>query len=130
MDSHRVPDPPEPSSHSHNAPESAADAQSASDQLPPVVVPPYWRSASAASRNSILSIAKGIRLEDNSEEPEGTKSPLWAKLVSIESHTVVTGNVKGVGDYVVWICQVQTLDVCPSQSICVLFVANSFRVET
>ena len=84
-----------------------------SEGLQSTVTPPYWQHIRAASRNSILSIGKSqpIRLEDNTEEPEGTKSPLWAKLVSINTHTIITGNVKGVGDYVVWICQVQTLDV-------------------
>ena len=84
-----------------------------SEQLPPIVVPPYWHHVRGASRNSVLSIGKPqpIRLEDNTEESEGTRSPLWAKLVSIDSHTVVTGNVKSVGDYVVWRCKVQTLDV-------------------
>lgn len=82
------------------------------EHLPPIVSPPYWQHVRHASRNSVLSIGKQpIRLEDNTEEPVGTRSPLWAKLVSIDSHTVVTGNLKGVGDYVVWICRVQTLDV-------------------
>jgi len=51
-----------------------------------------------------------ITLEDNTEDVEGAvRSPLWAKLVVIESYTIVSGNVKGLGDYVVWICSVETL---------------------
>jgi hypothetical protein len=80
-----------------------------------------------------------IRLEDNTEENETTvngsngvanghasaahrngaassltsppvKSPLWARVVRISAHTVVAGAVRGVGDYVVWTCNVDTLD--------------------
>ena len=106
MDSHNGPE-----TSSHNASDSVNNASS--EQLPPTVTPPYWQHMRAASRNSILSLGKSqpIRLEDNTEEEEGTKSPLWAKIVSVDSHTIVTGSVKGVGDYVVWICKVQTLDV-------------------
>ena len=109
MDSHKPADRSETSSH--NASDTVNNVSS--EQLPTTIVPPYWQHMRAASRNSILSIGKSqpIRLEDNTEEEEGAKSPLWARLVSIDSHTVVTGNVKGVGDYVVWICRVQTLDV-------------------
>ena len=83
------------------------------NSLPPVIVPPYWQHNRQASRASVISNGKPppITLEDNTEEPEGIKSPLWAKLVTIESHTIVSGNVKGVGDYVVWMCRVETLDV-------------------
>ena len=78
------------------------------------VVPPYWQQHQRqASHASIISNGKPppISLEDHTEEPEGISSPLWAKVVSIESHVLVSGNVPGVGDYVVWICRVETLDV-------------------
>ena len=92
--------------------------------LPPVI-PPYWQSQvynRSVSRTSVLSIAgigkpQPILLEDHSEEPEGVKSPLWAKVVSIDSHTIVSGNVKGLGDYVVWSCRIDTLDVSMSALI-------------
>ena len=109
MDSHKTPNALDSSVRG-----TADDAVSgASEQLPPVVSPPYWQHSRAVSRSSVFSIGKPqpIRLEDNTEELEGTRSPLWAKIVSIDDHTIVTGNVKGVGDYVVWICKVQTLDV-------------------
>ena len=110
MDTHKFPDAPEASLHSLlNAAEAPANCD---EQLPPIVSPPYWQHARSASRNSVFSIGKPqpINLEDNTDEPEGTRSPLWAKVISIDSYTIVTGNVKGVGDYVVWICRVQTLD--------------------
>jgi hypothetical protein len=107
--SHRIP------FHNENQQGSKSSCQTEpTENLPPVIVPPYWQQhIRNVSRNSILSITgkpAPIRLEDNTDEPEGVKSPLWAKLVSIESHTIVSGNVKGVGDYVVWNCRVETLD--------------------
>lgn len=84
------------------------------EQEPPVLSPPYWirtRPDSVASYSSLLGRPAPITLEDNTQDDEGIKSPLWAKLVSIDSHTIVSGNIKGVGDYVVWICRVETLDV-------------------
>ena len=84
-----------------------------SSEFPPVIVPPYWQHRRAASRASIISNGKPppIRLEDNSEGPEGVTSPLWAKVVAIDSYTIVSGSIKGVGEYVVWICRVETLEV-------------------
>lgn len=51
-----------------------------------------------------------ITLEDHTEQDEGSKSPLWAKVVSVDSHVIISGNFKGVGDYVVWIFRVETLE--------------------
>lgn len=79
------------------------------------LVPPYWQRRRTTSALSVLSItgqSLPITLEDNTEYVEGDiQSPLWAKAVAIQSYTIVSGNVKGIGDYVVWICSVQTLDV-------------------
>jgi hypothetical protein len=93
------------------------DRSQSEPNLSQIVIPPYWqqhrRHASYASIASNPG-ATAITLEDHTEEPEGSegvKSPLWAKLVSIDSYVIVSGSVKGVGDYVVWICKVETLDV-------------------
>ena len=95
--------------------DSKTEPPSATKPAPAAVVtPPYWQQHSRhSSRASVLSHGRPtpITLEDNSGEPEGVTSPLWAKLVAIDSHAVVSGNVRGVGDYVVWICRVDTLDV-------------------
>lgn len=93
-----------------------SDGEASSAELPPVIVPPYWQHRRAASRTSIISNGRiqPIRLEDNSQEPEGVTSPLWARVVAVDSYTIVSGSVKGVGDYVVWICRVDTLGVCAS----------------
>jgi hypothetical protein len=77
------------------------------------LVPPYWQHQRVASQASIISNSRpaAILLEDNTEVLGGLKSSLWARLITIDSHTVVSGNIKGLGDYVVWNCRVQTLEV-------------------
>jgi hypothetical protein len=81
------------------------------------IIPPYWHHRRDASFVSIASTRPPpIRLEDHTQEDAADlKSPLWAKAVRIQSHVVVTGGLKGigigVGDYVVWVCGVETLDV-------------------
>lgn len=82
------------------------------------LTPPYWQfhrrqfsHASVASNTSNAGRPPPIILEDHTEELEGQKSPLWAKSVSIDNHVVVAGNITGIGNYVVWICKVFTLDV-------------------
>jgi PX domain len=100
----------------------------------------HGRSASLASVASTINSNRPapIRLEDHTEEGEAAvngsngianghasaahknratslmsppvKSPLWARVVRISAHTVVAGAVRGVGDYVVWTCNVDTLD--------------------
>lgn len=53
----------------------------------------------------------GITLEDHTEDPNSeTSRGLWAQSVSVEDYAVVHGK-SGVGDYVVWHCRIQTLDV-------------------
>ena len=78
-----------------------------------VIVPPYWQHRREQSYASVISNGKPppITLEDHTEESFDQSSPLWAKVVSIEDYVIVSGNVAGAGDYVVWICNVDTLDV-------------------
>lgn len=83
------------------------------------VVPPYWRHQRALSRASLassvdthLSSSKpAITLEDHTADPNAsTTRGLWARNVTIDDHVVVSGKT-GIGAYVVWMCNVQTLDV-------------------
>jgi hypothetical protein len=81
------------------------------------VVPPYWRHqrnfsrASLASADTARSSKPAITLEDHTTDPDSaTTRGLWAKSVTIDEHVVVSGRT-GVGAYVVWLCNVQTLDV-------------------
>lgn len=76
---------------------------------------------SASSANGRSNGHAGFHFQDSSAHTRhyydhtGTRSPpvrspLWARVVRIPSHTVVAGAVRGVGDYVVWTCDVDTLD--------------------
>ena len=64
---------------------------------------------------SYVSIGHGkptpIALEDNTEEVPDVKSPLWAKAVAIDGFVLVSGGLRGVGDYTIWNCKIDTLDV-------------------
>ena len=92
---------------------------------PEPLVPPYWQHRRQVSHASVVSNASHtgkpppIILEDHTEELEGQTSPLWAKAVQIENNVIVSGNITGVGDYVVWICKVFTLGVCSLLFPCV-----------
>ena len=84
---------------------------------PETLIPPYWQHRRQVSHASVVSNASisgkppPIILEDHTGEIEGQRSPLWAKSVAIDNHVIVSGNITGVGNYVVWICKVFTLDV-------------------
>lgn len=103
----------------HNSTPDAAQPQD--------LVPPYWQSRKRAT--SVASHASSevdrpdpIRLEDHTVENSDQSRALWARSVSIDEYVIVSGNVPGMGDYVVWNCTVQTLNVrlvggwcrCPS----------------
>lgn len=95
---------------------SQQDLSAGSTKSRPVsgVVPPYWqRHERGSSRASQTSLARStlITLEDHTADPDSeTSRGLWARSVSIDDHVVVQGKT-GVGAYVVWNCNVQTLDV-------------------
>ncbi|RMD42128.1 hypothetical protein DV735_g2979, partial [Chaetothyriales sp. CBS 134920] len=79
--------------------------------------PPYWdhrKSASDASQRS-LERSNAITLSDNTEPQSSSpsQSTLWAKTVSVIDYVIVKGSPTGLGAYVVWNCQVQTLDGGP-----------------
>ena len=109
-----------------NPPSTAPSASSSDGDCypPPVVSPPYWqlsqpsrgRATSAASQASTINTSVAgrpgrILLEDNTSPlPLGVRSPLWARVVRIPEYAVVAGTIRGVGDYVVWLCHVDTLD--------------------
>ncbi|EED16192.1 conserved hypothetical protein [Talaromyces stipitatus ATCC 10500] len=84
------------------------------------VVPPYWRHHRALSRASLASVdthhsssKPAITLEDHTADPDATTTKgLWARSVTIDDHVVVSGKT-GIGAYVVWMCNVQTLDGGP-----------------
>jgi len=77
--------------------------------------PPYWQHRRSISHASQISVdrPRPITLRDRTESLSSTNGALWAKSISIEDYVVVSGNVTGIGAYVVWTCKVQTLDGGP-----------------
>lgn len=89
-----------------------SEAQPEGPRDPPSVVPPYWQHRRFESYSSVGHLrTTPIRLEDNTEEYSGESSPLWAKGVSIDDHVLVSGNIPSIGDYVVWNCCIEMIDV-------------------
>lgn len=88
------------------------------------VVPPYWqRHERNASRLSSYTSDAGARivLEDHTDEGSEQCKVLWAKHVTIDDYVVVRGTAPGLGayspgQYVVWNCTVETLDVSPPRA--------------
>ena len=81
-----------------------------------VVVPPYWqrrlRSNSSLSQVSFESHNAHIRLEDHTEESSEQSKALWARSAHIDDYVIIRGATPGIGDYVVWNCTVETINVC------------------
>jgi len=79
------------------------------------VAPIHWQHRRYESYVSIgHTKPPPIALEDNTEEVPDIRSPLWAKAVAIDDSIVVSGSVRGVGDYTIWNCKIDTLDVSSS----------------
>ncbi|EEA22099.1 hypothetical protein TMatcc_008475 [Talaromyces marneffei ATCC 18224] len=103
----------------HPHPDTSTE-QSRKDRPISGVVPPYWRHQRVLSRASLASSVDtypssnpAITLEDHTVDPNATTTRgLWARSVTIDDHVVVSGKT-GIGAYVVWMCNVQTLDGGP-----------------
>lgn len=91
-------------------------ANSNANRLSSQAVPPYWhhtRSTSWATASSVDHDSP-ITLHDNDGTNSQSQSRLWAKAVTIDDYVIINGsNATGIGAYVVWICQVETLDGSP-----------------
>ena len=90
-------------------------------------VPPYWQHHHYESYTSVEVIRPpAIILEDHTEpEPEPEcSSPLWAKAAFLEDYVMVSGSFASVGDYIVWSCKIDTLDVGVS---CLSLLRSSCR---
>lgn len=78
------------------------------------LVPPYWQHRRYESYNSVKIIKPSpITLVDHTEDISDCESPLWAKGVRVSGYVVISGNLPSVGDYIVWNCKIDTLDVRP-----------------
>lgn len=79
------------------------------------IAPIHWQHRRYESYVSIgHSKPAPIALEDNTEGVPDVKSPLWAKAVAIDGFVLVSGSLRGVGDYTIWNCRIDTLDVSSS----------------
>ena len=92
--------------------QTSADAAAASTHADrQTEAPAFWstRHARTTSYNSISHLSPGtIQLEDHSEEQHEQSQGCWARSVTVDDHTVVSGT-SGVGAYVVWHLTVSTL---------------------
>ncbi|KAM0712447.1 hypothetical protein Q7P37_011543 [Cladosporium fusiforme] len=92
---------------------AAAAASADAEDRQQTNAPAFWsttRHARSASYHS-LSHAGGpgpIQLEDHSEDQHEQSQGCWARSVTVDDYTVVSGT-SGIGAYVVWHCTVRTL---------------------
>lgn len=86
------------------------------------LVPPYWSHRRYESYCSIGNTKPPpITLEDHTKEPSFVSNSAWAKGVTVDDYVLVSGSVPNVGNFVVWNCRIDTLDVSE------LFLLNKFR---
>lgn len=80
-------------------------------------IPPFWQpdsqSGSKVDTERIENHGNKdpIILEDNTQKSDRC-SAVWAKRVSVDDYTIISGTNTHIGDYVVWNCTVETLSVC------------------
>jgi len=77
------------------------------------VSPPYWVQGHQRSFSNISvdSVPGGITLQDNTDAEDAKNKACWAKSVYIEDHVIINGNRTGIGAFVVWNINVETLQV-------------------
>ncbi len=106
----------EPVAHNHDRsnghpPEEEVEGATASS---PSLVPPYWSHRRYESYSSVKNTRPPpITLEDHTEEPSEQSDAVWAAGVTIDDYVLVSGTVPNVGNFVVWNCKIETLDVSP-----------------
>ena len=94
--------------------QTSADAAAASTHADRQTdAPLFWSTRNAHSRStsyhSISHLGPGtIQLEDHSEEQHEQSQGCWARSVTVDDFTVVSGS-SGLGAYVVWSLTVSTL---------------------
>ena len=101
---------PEPFARNHNDPPQPDGANSS----PPSssLIPPYWSHQRYESYSSVQDAKPPpITLEDHTEEPSEHSGAVWAEGVTIDDYVLVSGTVPNVGNFVVWNCKIETLDV-------------------
>ena len=125
----------QPSAQIHNGspichnPEEINGTDSAS-----ALVPPYWSHRRYESYSSVKnSKPPPITLEDHTEDPSEQDGAVWASGVAIDDYVLVSGTVPSVGNFVVWNCKIETIDVSQPPSFSthsIQFLANPFGMLT
>lgn len=105
-----------PASDPHTYMQTSADAAAAASANADrqTEAPAFWSSSTrhcrTASYHSISHVGDPgpIQLEDHSEEQHELSQGCWARSVTVDDYTVVSGT-SGIGAYVVWHLTVSTL---------------------
>jgi hypothetical protein len=130
---------PPPTGPGEEVPNPASAMQASADDSAAADAPAFWstRHGRTASYHSIAHLGpRPIQLEDHSEEQHEQSQGCWARSVTVDDYTVVSGT-SGIGAYVVWHLTVSTLkggnmsvrkryvlkDVTVLQRVCVRRVA-------
>jgi len=91
---------------------SNCNIEGAAAQTSSSPVPPYWSHRRYESYRSIENTrSPPITLEDHTEEQSSVSNSAWAKGVAIDDYVLLSGSVPNVGNFVVWNCRIDTLDV-------------------
>ena len=102
-----------PSAQHHDSPLChSPDGEVNGSESSPSIVPPYWSHRRYESYSSVKNTKPPpIILEDHTEEPSDQSGAVWAKGVTVDDYVLVSGTVPSVGNFVVWNCKIETLDV-------------------
>ena len=105
----------QPSAHNHDNDSPlchSPDGEVHGPDLSSSIIPPYWSHRRYESYSSIKNTKPPpITLEDHTEESYEESGAVWAKGVTLENYVLVSGTVPSVGNFVVWTCKIETLDV-------------------
>ena len=113
---------------------TSGQQETGSDADAPVtspVSPPYWVQGHqrSVSNISVDSLPGGITLQDNTDEDDVKNKACWAKSVYIEDHVIINGNRTGIGAFVVWNINVETLQVGAVSTILLQLLTSSREVQ-
>lgn len=76
------------------------------------LVPPYWSHRRHESYGSVGNTKPTpITLEDHTGEQFPESHSAWARGVTIDDYVLVAGSVPNVGNFIVWNCRIETIDV-------------------
>lgn len=102
----------EPSGQNHNSSNGHPAEEVEGANLSPSLIPPYWSHRRYESYTSVKNTRPPpITLEDHTEEPSEQSGAVWAEGVTVDNFVLVSGTVPNVGNFVVWNCKIETLDV-------------------